>query len=148
MKNKSVLVITAILIIGIIGTLLFVSGRKAPEKTPANGQTTNANQQTATIKITQGATPQISQQVLSSLPLEVLQPQDKQTISTAQITVKGKTAANAEVFVNEKELKADKNGNFATTLTLDEGDNYLYVAASDQDGNFAERELVITVATD
>lgn len=57
--------------------------------------------------------------------------------------VSGKTKANAEVFVNEKELKADANGNFSTNLVLDEGENFIVVSVNDEDGNTAEENLTV-----
>ena len=80
----------------------------------------------------------------AGLSLSITSPVSGQTVSTGQITVKGKTAPKAEVFVNDVELIADATGNFTQVVTLDEGENYILVVANDTDGNFAEKELIIT----
>ncbi|MEK7060803.1 MAG: hypothetical protein AAB937_01065 [Patescibacteria group bacterium] len=80
----------------------------------------------------------------AGLTLIVTSPTIGQTVTISQITIKGKTAPLAEVFVNDVELKADASGNFSQGVTLEEGENYILVVANDTDGNFAEKELSIT----
>ena len=81
---------------------------------------------------------------MNALTLEVTAPKDQATVTTAQVTVKGKTAPLAEVAVNDQDLKADSKGNFTVTVLLDEGENYISVIANDADGNYAEKELTVT----
>lgn len=80
----------------------------------------------------------------AGLTLTVTSPTSGQTVTTSQITIRGKTAPLAEVFVNDVELKADASGNFSQGMTLEEGENYILVVANDTDGNFAEKELSVT----
>lgn len=82
--------------------------------------------------------------IASDIPLLVFQPANGVQVSESLILVSGKTAANAEVFINEKETVADVNGNFRVTLDLDEGENLIIVTANDEDGNIAEQEFVVT----
>lgn len=116
---------------------------KGPKTTPTTERVTQTPTQPPTIfeniqpKPTQAAT----------LLLDVSSPADGLTVTASSLTVKGKTAPGAEVFVNERETVADAQGNFAVTITLDEGDNYIVVSANDQDGNSAEKELTIIYDT-
>lgn len=80
----------------------------------------------------------------SGITLTVTSPSNNATVTSASLTVRGKTVSNAEVFVNDEETRADSSGNFSVTLTLDEGENFILVAANDSLGNFAERELTVT----
>ena len=79
----------------------------------------------------------------TTMTLTISSPTDGTTVTSASVVIKGKTRANAEVFVNDVETKADANGNFSVTLTLDEGDNPIVVSANDADGNVAEKELIV-----
>lgn len=82
-----------------------------------------------------------------ALPLDISSPVDGLTVTTPSLTVKGKTAPGAEVFVNEKETAADVQGNFTVAITLEEGDNYIVIMVSNQDGNSAEKELTVIYDT-
>ncbi len=84
---------------------------------------------------------QVSQ---NQITLTVSSPTNGQEVSTPTIVVTGKTVPNADVVVNETDLKADANGNFSITITLEEGDNYLLITASDPAGNFSEWEGSVT----
>lgn len=75
--------------------------------------------------------------------LTITSPLPDSTVYTSTIAVRGKTAPRAEVSVNEKEITAESNGNFSTTLTLDEGENTIFITSVDDDGNSAETEIVV-----
>lgn len=79
-----------------------------------------------------------------TISLEILQP-GNQSFSTSQtITVKGKTVPNAEVSVNDKDLKADSNGIFSVAIQLDQGENTIDIVANDENGNHAEKEITVS----
>jgi len=100
---------------------------------------------TATVPLTFTASPTSGASFSSAgMVLSVLEPANNAVVANAQILIRGKTAPNAEVFINEKELLADDSGNFSTTLTLDEGENLIIVTANDSGGNMAEKELTVT----
>lgn len=80
----------------------------------------------------------------STIFLTVDSPADKSTVSRANLLVKGRTVAGAEVFINEKETVADPQGNFSVNLTLEEGENSIFVTATDEAGNSAEQEITVT----
>lgn len=81
----------------------------------------------------------------SKIFLEISQPQDGATIDDLSVFVKGKTLPRAEVFINEVETKANSQGNFSARITLDEGENLIYVLANDAEGNFLEKEITVIV---
>lgn len=84
---------------------------------------------------------------MSGLTLAVSTPSNGVLIKTNKTIVMGKTVPNAEVLVNEIEVKADAKGNFSATLTLDEGENTILVFANDADGNYAEKQLTVVSET-
>lgn len=91
-------------------------------------------------------TPVVTPQVLGevSLPLTITSPVDKSEVKSISVTVKGKTKAGVDVFVNELESKADGSGNFAVNLNLEDGENYIEVTVIDDQGNAGEKEIMVT----
>jgi len=77
--------------------------------------------------------------------LEITTPKENDVVSSSLLTVRGKTLPKADVFVNDKELRADSNGNFSTNITLDEGENMVVVVSNDNTGNYVEREFLVTL---
>ncbi|MBI4099476.1 hypothetical protein HY440_00560 [Candidatus Microgenomates bacterium] len=80
----------------------------------------------------------------SQITLTVNSPKNGQAVSTANITVSGVTVPNADVAVNDKDLKADASGKFSTSILLDEGENEIFVTASDANGNYSEWDGTVT----
>ncbi len=87
------------------------------------------------------------EEVNQGLTLEIDQPKDKTKVNSSNIIVSGRTSPGADVFINDKELKANHQGKFSTNINLDEGENIITIVASDSQGNYAEKELVITLET-
>lgn len=81
------------------------------------------------------------------ISLVVISPKNGDTLSSTNVTVTGKTAPNADVFVNDAEGKADMNGNFSITLGLDEGKNQITVSANDANGNAAEETIMVNISS-
>lgn len=79
-----------------------------------------------------------------AITLVVTQPIDGSIVTIPTVIVQGKTAPAADVFVDDKQLTADALGNFSQSLTLDEGENTISVSANDANGNYAEKEIIIT----
>jgi len=143
MKNAGI-ILGIILIIGIVGGGAYVvlNMKKGPAEptyteTPSVTGEEPAGNVIQAIQPTQGASKQ-------PLTMTVTSPPSGATVTNAKLTVKGRTVAGAEVFVNDAEAVADANGNFSVTITLDEGENYVLVAANDAEGNFVEKELSVT----
>lgn len=107
------------------------------ETTPVTDQT---SPNTGVNTVTTGKADESKNQI----SLAVLQPVDGQTTSLSSIAVKGTTVPNADVTVNDVDLKADAQGNFSTSVTLDEGDNVIAVVSVDQNGQISEKDLTVT----
>lgn len=81
----------------------------------------------------------------SSLTLELYEPADGETVSSSTLKVSGKTAPNVQVFINEKELVADGNGNFSTDIEIYEGENSVFILVNNNLGEYVEREVVVNL---
>ncbi len=135
---KTVLPLSVVALLGVIGVGLVISKPKnSPTETKTNELSQN-NSPTAT-----SAPTIVPTSVQNNLPLSISTPADGVTVTSSTITVKGKTGAKAEVAVNDAETTADANGNFSVQVTLDEGENFLYIVVNDADGNVTEKELTI-----
>ena len=80
---------------------------------------------------------------VSTLALEISTPQDESVVTSATIVVSGTTEANAVVSVNGVLVNVDDEGQFSTTITLEEGPNYIEVLASDYEGNETGKSLSV-----
>lgn len=78
-----------------------------------------------------------------NMTLEVISPKNQSTVTSPSLVVLGQTQPKAEVTVNENELTAGSNGAFSQKITLEEGENYIIVTASDEDGNYVEKEIAV-----
>jgi len=83
----------------------------------------------------------------NEIPLEIISPKNNLTVSTETITIVGKTKPYAEVFVGEKELLADSQGNFRVEYQLNEGENEIVIVVNDERGNYAEKTLRVNLET-
>ena len=81
------------------------------------------------------------------MTLTVNQPLDKAVVNQPNLTVSGKTKPLVDVFINDTQLKADTQGNFSGSLSLEEGENTIVIVVNDDSGNFAEKELTVTLET-
>lgn len=79
--------------------------------------------------------------------LEIESPVNGAIVNQPTITVRGKTLPQAEVFVNDLQLKAKSDGSFSTPISLDEGENTLTIVANDNQGNYIEKEIVVKLET-
>ncbi len=80
----------------------------------------------------------------NTFSLNITSPANNSTVKVPYVRVVGKTTPRADVFVNGMEAFADAKGNFSVNTALDEGENMIYVAANDTNGNSAEQELIVT----
>jgi hypothetical protein len=93
---------------------------------------------------TAATSPVSTQSRVNGITLTVSSPVNNAAVTSASVTVRGKTVAGAEVFVNDVETRADSSGNFSVKFTLDEGENYILIVANDANGNYAEKDLTVT----
>lgn len=136
MDNKKLFLIT---ILVILGGVLFVNLSTTKQNTTVR---TNANTPNTPTALPSDRETQSS--YADGISLQVTAPKDKQTITTPSLTVTGKTSPGADVFVNDMELRANGSGNFSAQITLDEGENAIVIVTNDQEGNSAEKELIVT----
>ena len=140
MKNKLPLMVGVVVLLGIAG---YFGAKNLREKAPSYtvpGISPTITQGVGTdssLGLTTGSKS-------SELTLTVTSPADKAVVTNASLTVKGKTAPYAEIFVNDAETKADASGTFSVKITLDEGENSVIVLVNDADGRVAEKDLTIT----
>lgn len=78
-----------------------------------------------------------------SLDLVIDEPLSGTEVQKNSITIKGRVNPKAHVIVNEADVTLGVNGKFDQQVTLDEGENYISIVAYDDEGNAAERELLI-----
>jgi len=85
--------------------------------------------------------------ILQGITLEITEPKAEAVYNNSSIKVSGKTSANAEVYINDIETKANTFGNFSINYNLDEGENLLTIVANDSSGNYAEKEIIVYLQT-
>jgi biopolymer transport protein ExbD len=89
-----------------------------------------------------------SSEVGEEINLEITSPKDGEVVTKSPVLVSGTTVGGADVSVNDAETKADVNGEFKVSIPLEEGENEIFVTANDQDGNYAESSVKITLNTE
>ena len=142
-QGKNYLFLVVILIVLIFGAALgalLINNNNRIKKTEVESakQTISIpNKSSVTVK-------NVPATIASEIYLEILSPKQSSVINSPSIFVKGKTVPQADVFVNDTEAKADSSGNFSVNLNLDEGENNITVLTNDSDGNFAEKELIVS----
>ena len=139
-KLPFLVAILIILIFGVsLGALFLInnSGAKKAEVESAKQVKNLPDKTSVTVK-------NVPAIIASEIYLEILSPKQSSVINSPSIFVKGKTVPQADVFVNDTEAKADNSGNFSVNLNLDEGENNITVLTNDSDGNFAEKELIVS----
>lgn len=85
------------------------------------------------------------EETAAAFSLTVTQPLDNTVTSERTVQVKGRTRPQAVVSVSNEIVVAGADGNFAATITLDDGVNIIEVLASDEAGNQASVTLVVTL---
>ena len=97
--------------------------------------------------VTQNSATETGDTTSDKMYLTIESPKNGDIINSKSVTLKGKTTANADVFINDQQTKADANGNFSITLNLDEGANDIVVTANDNEGNVVEQDLSVNIQT-
>lgn len=72
--------------------------------------------------------------------LDISSPQDGQVIQGGdkKVVISGKTETNTQILINGSQVVVDKDGNFSSTLPLNDGDNNFTIRSVDKAGNFTE----------
>jgi hypothetical protein len=76
--------------------------------------------------------------------LTITDPINNKIYTSPNIVIKAQTLPDAEVFVNDISLRADKSGNFNVPFTLEEGENEITIDVNDNEGNVVEKILTVT----
>ncbi len=140
MRKKGNVMLLLLLIVALVVGAVFVS-----KKSQQGSQGPYQNVPLTTGAPIYGGGSTNGQTNANSIPLTLTSVSGAMTVTNPQLVVSGKTVANADVFVNDRDLKADAQGNFATTITLDEGENTINVVVNDAAGNSTEKEFVVTL---
>jgi hypothetical protein len=80
-----------------------------------------------------------------NITLTITSPLNGATLNSTTVNISGKTSPRADVFVNDKETKADAQGNFSLKIELEEGQNSLVVIANDESGNVVEQVFSVNI---
>lgn len=77
--------------------------------------------------------------------LDISEPEDGKKIQGGdkKVKVSGKTDPGTQVFINNNLIIVDKDGNFNTDLTLNDGDNIIFIKAIDNSLNKTEIQRMI-----
>lgn len=88
---------------------------------------------------------QISEPVTAQpLYLQILSPQDGDTVNTSQVDVIGSAPAGTVISINDDILIVGADGQFKSTVSLDAGPNLIEIVGSDDNGNETPLELTVT----
>ncbi|HLL61043.1 MAG TPA: hypothetical protein VK338_04960, partial [Candidatus Nitrosocosmicus sp.] len=135
-KRNPAIILVIVLVLLLITYSLFRSNNAKTDDTLINDE--NPGNTTANIGPTEKQVGNVK------FFLTITEPQNNASVTESVITVRGKTVPDAEVFVNEKELLADKQGEFTVDLELVEGENEIQIFANDALGNVQEQSRTVT----
>ncbi len=81
--------------------------------------------------------------------LDIAEPDDGKKIQGGdkKVTVRGKTNPEVQVLVNGTQVVVDKDGNFSTSIDINDGDNTITVRATDKAGNYTESTRKVTYSS-
>ncbi len=131
----------------LIGVLFFSFSQYRNKGSIKQGDNTiqDGNTITPNVTITSSPSPSTvpSVQRTDEINLTISSPESGITVDTNAVTVSGSTEPSASVAINDGEVTASKDGSFKTIVSLDEGENYISVVAYNEQGNVAERELLV-----
>jgi len=152
MKNNKVLIIVFLVLATVLLYFIFLSKNQNLNFFPKKYLPTFKNEEKSQTQMNQVGNQQQSEIPMSApvedgLSLQLLEPKPKEVFKSSQITVSGKTAPLAEVYLNDRQTMADNSGNFSFVYNLDEGENLLTIVANDAFGNYAEKEITVFLET-
>ena len=135
-----VLIVLAVALIVVVSIAYKGTYQKRATQMPTTAEKMGATDASSTNPSAQVTAEPTVQEIFLTLS----EPLDGTTVYTSVITVKGQTVAGADVFINDAEIKSDTQGTFQTKLTLDEGENLIYITANDANGNYSEKSITVT----
>jgi len=130
--------IFVVLIVFVVLAFFAVYSKKSSVSSPNNNIPTSSS----------GVESESGEVNVSEISLEITSPKDGEVVTKSPILITGTTLKGADVFVNDAETKADEDGNFKVSVPLEEGENEIFVTVNDQNGNYAESSIKITLNTE
>jgi hypothetical protein len=124
-----------------------MSGNKEANSNTNTGAKSNTNEPTQILPSIAPTSSPSSSPAVSQINLVISTPESGIITDTSSIVVSGTTKPKIDIVVNDKDLVSGEDGSFNISVSLDEGDNYISIVAYDEEGNVAEREIMITRAT-
>jgi hypothetical protein len=82
----------------------------------------------------------------TSLFLTIIEPANESIVDVDTVTIRGQTLADAIVSINGESVDVDSSGNFSVPVTLEEGTNVFDIIASDEAGDEATTQLIVSFA--
>lgn len=78
--------------------------------------------------------------------LNINEPEDGKKIQGGdkKIKITGKTEEGAQIYINDSQIIVDKDGNFSTEVSLNDGDNNFNIKALDKTSNSTEVSKIVT----
>lgn len=140
MKTERVILSFIAVLVGILVTgAVFYLYQSTKKSTSRN---------TKTITISAEPTPTPAQNVL----LSIKSPTDEEVISKKIVTVEGTTEKDATVVivtpVDQEVLTPSSNGDFSTTVNIDDGQNFIEVTAFSPRGEETKMTRTVTFSTE
>jgi len=77
--------------------------------------------------------------------IEIETPQNRQSVTSKKMTVRGTTDPQNKVFVNNRFVMLGNTGSFETTIILNVGENKLEVVAYDRAGGRTQKDLTVNL---
>lgn len=81
------------------------------------------------------------EQIFSPPTLDISYPYDGLIVDTRQIVLTGRSEAEVELIINNKEIFVDDRGNFETTIDLQKGLNLIKISAKKRYSRIIEKEI-------
>lgn len=139
MTHKSLLIALVAIFCVLVGGLIVYQSQRRPRSAEVVGNTAISPIGNSSNQPNDTPLPQIT----SNLSLQIDSIANGDIVTDALLVISGTTQPDAEVFINDKEVLADDNGRFSVSLTLDEGENSIFIVANTSEGDFAAEELVV-----
>ncbi len=84
--------------------------------------------------------------------LSITEPKDEEVFDKKVITVAGKTPSDATIIIltenDQQVIKPTANGNFSTTVNIEDGQNIIKITAVSPTGEQETQEKVVTFSTE
>jgi hypothetical protein len=87
-----------------------------------------------------------------SIYLNVESPQDESVVTKKVVPIKGSTAKGATIIIitplDQEVIAPSPNGDFSTTINIDDGQNFIEITAISENGEEARVKRTVTFSTE